>query len=159
MQHPFDAILPAPFGKVGVRVDGAHVHEIVYLPDSFAEIDPADALAQRVADQLAAYYDNPDFAFDLPLAVRGTAFQRKVWDAICAVPHGGLTTYGTIAKSLQSMPRAVGQACGQNWFPVVIPCHRVVAANGLGGFAHHGEEGFHLGVKRWLLRHEGAMLL
>ena len=159
MQRPFDAVLPAPFGKVGVRVDGAQVREIVYLPDSFADIAPATALTRHVATQLAAYYDHPDFVFDLPLATRGTDFQRKVWDAICAVPRGGLTTYGTIAKSLQSMPRAVGQACGQNWFPIVIPCHRVVAANGLGGFAHHGEEGFHLGVKRWLLRHEGAMLL
>lgn len=159
MQRPFDAVLPAPFGKVGVRVDGARIHEIVYLPDSFAEIAPADPLTQRVAEQLAAYYANPDIAFDLPLATRGTDFQRKVWDAICAVPRGGLTTYGTIARSLRSMPRAVGQACGQNWFPIVIPCHRVVAANGLGGFAHHGEEGFHLGVKRWLLRHEGAMLI
>ncbi|WP_341247853.1 methylated-DNA--[protein]-cysteine S-methyltransferase [Cupriavidus pauculus] len=161
MQRPFDAILPAPFGKVGIRVDDddAHVHEIVYLPDSFAAIAPSGALAQRVAAQLAAYYDDPDYRFDLPLATRGTDFQRKVWHAISAVPRGGLTTYGTIAKTLQSMPRAVGQACGQNWFPIVIPCHRVVAASGLGGFAHHGEEGFHLGVKRWLLRHEGAMLL
>ena len=159
MSHRFDAVLPAPFGKIGVRADGEHVHEIVYLPDSFELIAPASALARRVAAQLDAYYADPDTVFDLPLAHRGTAFQRKVWDAISAVPRGGLTTYGTIAKSLQSMPRAVGQACGQNWFPVVIPCHRVVDANGLGGFAHHGEEGFHLGVKRWLLRHEGAMLL
>ncbi|MEN7526878.1 methylated-DNA--[protein]-cysteine S-methyltransferase [Cupriavidus sp. DL-D2] len=159
MSPKFDAILPAPFGKVGVRVIGDQVHEIVYLPDSFDEIAPVGTLLQRVATQLAAYYDNPDFVFDLPLAARGTDFQRKVWGVISAVPRGGLTTYGTIAKSLQSMPRAVGQACGQNWFPIVIPCHRVVAANGLGGFAHHGEEGFHLGVKRWLLRHEGAMLL
>ncbi|RZT43023.1 methylated-DNA--[protein]-cysteine S-methyltransferase [Cupriavidus agavae] len=159
MSPNFDAILPAPFGKVGVRIAGTQVHEIVYLPDSFEEIAPADALLQRVAEQLDAYYANPDFPFDLPLAARGTDFQRKVWGAIAAVPRGGLTTYGTIAKSLKSVPRAVGQACGQNWFPIVIPCHRVVAANGLGGFAHHGEEGFHLGVKRWLLRHEGAMLL
>jgi len=159
MQRPFDAVLPAPFGKVGVRVDGARVQEIVYLPDTFADIPPACDLTRRVAEQLDAYYANADTVFDLPLTTRGTAFQRKVWDAISAVPRGGLTTYGTIAKALQSMPRAVGQACGQNWFPIVIPCHRVVAANGLGGFAHHGEEGFHLGVKRWLLRHEGAMLL
>lgn len=159
MSLPFDAVLAAPFGKIGVRADDALVHEIVYLPDHFALIAPTSALTRRVAEQLDAYYADPDTVFDLPLARRGTDFQRKVWDAIAAIPRGGLSTYGTIAKRLQSMPRAVGQACGQNWFPVVIPCHRVVAANGLGGFAHHGEEGFHLGVKRWLLRHEGAMLL
>lgn len=159
MSVPFDAILPAPFGKVGVRTDGQAVAELVYLPDTFTEIPPASALTRRVAEQLDAYYADPDIVFDLPLATRGTDFQRRVWDQICAVPRGGLTTYGSIAKALRSVPRAVGQACGQNWFPVVIPCHRVVAASGLGGFAHHGEEGFHLGVKRWLLRHEGAMLL
>ncbi|SDC47956.1 methylated-DNA-[protein]-cysteine S-methyltransferase [Cupriavidus sp. YR651] len=159
MPQPFDAVLPAPFGKVGVRTVGAQVHEIVYLPDSFALVAPTTPLLRLVAEQLDAYYADPDTVFDLPLAPRGTDFQRRVWDAISAVPRGGLTTYGTIARTLRSMPRAVGQACGQNWFPVVIPCHRVVSANGLGGFAHHGEEGFHLGVKRWLLRHEGAMLL
>ncbi|TXI90964.1 methylated-DNA--[protein]-cysteine S-methyltransferase [Cupriavidus sp. Marseille-Q8015] len=156
---PFDAILPAPFGMVGVRTEGGAVAELVYLPDSFEAKAPADALTRRVAEQLDAYYADPDTVFDLPLAPRGTAFQRHVWDQICAVPRGGLTTYGAIARTLRSVPRAVGQACGQNWFPVVIPCHRVVSASGLGGFAHHGEEGFHLGVKRWLLRHERAMLL
>ncbi|CAG9169770.1 methylated-DNA--[protein]-cysteine S-methyltransferase [Cupriavidus pampae] len=159
MPAQFDAILPAPFGKVGVRTDGDAVAELVYLPDSYDAIAPASTLLREVAAQLDAYYADPNTVFDLPLAARGTDFQRRVWDQICAVPRGGLTTYGTIAKTLRSVPRAVGQACGQNWFPVVIPCHRVVSASGLGGFAHHGEEGFHLGVKRWLLRHEGAMLL
>ena len=159
MTAQFDAILPAPFGKVGVRSDGDAVAELVYLPDTYGAIAPASALMRDVAAQLDAYYADAGFVFDLPLAARGTDFQRRVWREICAVPRGGLTTYGTIAKALRSVPRAVGQACGQNWFPVVIPCHRVVSATGLGGFAHHGEEGFHLGVKRWLLRHEGAMLL
>ncbi len=159
MLSRFDAILPAPFGKIGVRTDGALVWEIVYLPDSTRAIAPASPLAQQVAEQLEAYYADADFAFTLPLAPVGTDFQQRVWQAICAVPRGSVTTYGTIAKTLQSMPRAVGQACGQNWFPVVVPCHRVVSASGLGGFAHHGEDGFYLDVKRWLLRHEGAMLL
>lgn len=159
MTAQFDAILPAPFGKVGVRSDGDAVAELVYLPDTYDAIAPASALMRDVAAQLDAYYADAGFVFDLPLAARGTDFQRRVWREIRAVPRGGLTTYGTIAKTLRSVPRAVGQACGQNWFPVVIPCHRVVSATGLGGFAHHGEEGFHLGVKRWLLRHEGAMLL
>ncbi|PWK38383.1 methylated-DNA--[protein]-cysteine S-methyltransferase [Cupriavidus plantarum] len=155
----FDAILPAPFGNVGVRTEGDAVAELVYLPETYDTIAPGSALLRDVAAQLDAYYADPNTVFDLPLATRGTDFQRRVWAQICAVPRGGLTTYGAIAKTLRSVPRAVGQACGQNSFPVVIPCHRVVGASGLGGFAHHGEEGFHLGVKRWLLRHEGAMLL
>lgn len=159
MASRFDAVLPAPFGKIGVRTEGALVREIVYLPPATAEVAPASPLARLVAGQLEAYYADPDTVFALPLAPVGTDFQQRVWQAICAVPRGTVTTYGTIAKSLQSMPRAVGQACGQNWFPIVIPCHRVVSASGLGGFAHHGEDGFYLDVKRWLLRHEGALLL
>jgi methylated-DNA-[protein]-cysteine S-methyltransferase len=80
-----------------------------------------------------------------------------VWTAISAIPRGDVRTYGAIAKAIRSAPRAVGQACGANWFPLVIPCHRVTASGGLGGFSHHDDEtGFHLSVKRWLLAHEGV---
>ncbi len=116
----------------------------------------ADAAAGGTA---GGYYANPDAAFDLPLAPAGSDFQQRVWQAISAVPRGAVTTYGTIAEAIGAMPRAVGQACGQNPFPIVIPCHRVVSARGIGGFSHHAEDGFYLDVKRWLLRHEGAMLL
>jgi methylated-DNA-[protein]-cysteine S-methyltransferase len=78
-----------------------------------------------------------------------------VWEAIAAIPRGRTLTYGQVAKQVRSAPRAVGQACGANWFPLVIPCHRVVGAKSLGGFGHHGE-GFHLEIKRWLLAHEGV---
>jgi len=64
-------------------------------------------------------------------------------------------TYGQLARQLGSVPRAVGQACGANYFPIVIPCHRVVSSSGIGGFAHHAEDGFFRNVKRWLLTHEG----
>jgi methylated-DNA-[protein]-cysteine S-methyltransferase len=68
-------------------------------------------------------------------------------------------TYGQVAKQIGTAPRAVGQACGANWYPLVIPCHRVTASGGLGGFSHQDEgDGFHTGVKRWLLAHEGVTL-
>ncbi|MET0964601.1 MAG: methylated-DNA--[protein]-cysteine S-methyltransferase, partial [Noviherbaspirillum sp.] len=99
----------------------------------------------------------PDFRFELPLATVGTGFQQRVWSAIAAIPRGSVRTYGGIARLLGSAPRAVGQACGANWFPLVVPCHRVVAAGGLGGFSNSDDAaGFHLGVKRWLLAHEGV---
>ncbi|MFX7984983.1 methylated-DNA--[protein]-cysteine S-methyltransferase, partial [Acinetobacter baumannii] len=79
--------------------------------------------------QLDAYYGNPNAAFDVPLAPAGTDFQRRVWNAISAIPCGSVITYGTIAKQIGSVPRAVGQACGDNWFPILIPCHRVVSAS------------------------------
>jgi len=153
----FSAIVAAPFGALGIRTEAGQVRELVYLPPHFAEKAPQDALAERAARQVEAYFANPDFAFDLPLQPVGSAFQQKVWSAISAIPRGKVRTYGQLAKDIGSAPRAVGQACGANWFPLIIPCHRVTAAGGLGGFSNHDDEnGFHLSVKRWLLKHEGV---
>ena len=153
----FSAVIAAPFGAVGIRCAAGIVQELVYLPPHYAERAPTDAVTERTCRQLQRYLTAPDFQFDLPLAPVGTVFQQRVWAAIAAVPRGQTTTYGAIAKLLRTAPRAVGQACGANWFPVIIPCHRVTATGGLGGFAHHDDAtGFHLGVKRWLLTHEGA---
>jgi methylated-DNA-[protein]-cysteine S-methyltransferase len=153
----FDAVVPAPFGAVGIRIEGDQLKELVYLPSSYPLSAPADALCRRVDEQLQAYFTDPGFRFDLPLAAAGTAFQQRVWQTISGIPRGETLTYGEVAKRLRSAPRAVGQACGANWFPMVIPCHRVLAAGGLGGFSNSDEaDGFHLGVKRWLLAHEGV---
>ncbi|MFZ6723393.1 methylated-DNA--[protein]-cysteine S-methyltransferase [Undibacterium sp. Ji49W] len=153
----FSAIVEAPFGAVGIRSEGPHISELVYLPARFKEKAPVDKLAEQAAKQVDAYLKNPDYQFTLPLKEAGTVFQGRVWQAISSIPRGQVLTYGQIAKHLRSAPRAVGQACGANWYPLVIPCHRVTAAGGIGGFAHHDDEtGFHLGVKRWLLAHEGV---
>lgn len=153
----FSAIIAAPFGAIGIRTEAGVVRELVYLPRSFAEKDALDPVAERAAVQVERYFADPDFRFDLPLHKVGTDFQQRVWRAISAIPRGDVLTYGDIAKLIRSAPRAVGQACGANWFPLVIPCHRVTAAGGLGGFSNSDDEsGFHLGVKRWLLRHEGV---
>jgi len=153
----FSAVVPAPFGAMGVRTDCGLVRELVYLPSSHALLDPADDLAEQVARQLQRYFDDPGFRFDLPLQAAGTPFQQKVWSAISAIPPGRVRTYGDIARLLGSAPRAVGQACGANWFPLAVPCHRVTAVGGLGGFANSADaDGFHLRVKRWLLAHEGV---
>ncbi len=153
----FSAIVRAPFGAMGIRTSAGLVSELVYLPPHFSEKAAQDIVAERAAQQILCYFQEPDFHFSLPLAPVGTVFQRKVWDAIAMIPRGKVSTYGILARYIQSAPRAVGQACGANWFPLIIPCHRVTAAAGLGGFAHHAEgDGFHLGVKRWLLAHEGV---
>jgi len=153
----FSAIVAAPFGALGIRTEAGAVRELVYLPRTFDEKAPADELSERAARQVERYLSEPDFRFDLPLAELGSDFQRRVWAAISAIPRGEIRTYGAVAKMIGSAPRAVGQACGANWFPLVIPCHRVTASGGLGGFSHHDDEtGFHLGVKRWLLAHEGV---
>jgi methylated-DNA-[protein]-cysteine S-methyltransferase len=162
-QSLFSAVVEAPFGAIGIRTGDGAVLELVYLPPRFAEQNaaqkPVDALARRAARQVAQYLNDPDFVFDLPLAPVGTAFQSRVWRAISAIPRGDVLTYGQVARLVQSAPRAVGQACGANWFPLIIPCHRVTATGGLGGFSNDGDlQGFHIGVKRWLLAHEGVAL-
>ncbi|MFN3883594.1 MAG: methylated-DNA--[protein]-cysteine S-methyltransferase [Rhodocyclaceae bacterium] len=123
-----------------------------------AEIEPQTPLAREAVRQLSAYLKDPLFAFSLPLAPAGTAFQRRAWAGIAAIPAGSTLTYGELARSIGSSARAVGQACGANPYPLVIPCHRIIAAGGaLGGFDHR-RGGFLLEVKRWLLAHEGVRL-
>jgi methylated-DNA-[protein]-cysteine S-methyltransferase len=155
----FAAIAPAPFGYVGVRTEQDcatwQISELVYLPPRFQEKAPSDVAAELAVQQIERYFADPDFPFSLPLKILGSVFQQRVWQAISSIPRGEIRTYGQVAKTIKSAPRAVGQACGANWFPLVIPCHRVTASGGLGGFAHHDDEtGFHLGIKRYLLRLE-----
>ena len=87
------------------------------------------------------------------MLVEGSPLQRGVWDAMCAIPRGRTRTYGELARELNADARAIGQCCGDNRLPIVIPCHRVVAADGIGGFSHTSE-GYLIEVKRWLLAHE-----
>jgi len=154
----FDAVIDAPFGKVGIRADAQSVREIVYLPGDVDIIEPRTPLAQEAAAQIRRYFDTPSMHFDLPLAIRGTVFQQRVWQVISAISAGHVWTYGQLAREIGSVPRAVGQACGSNPLPIVIPCHRVVASGGIGGFAHHPGDGFYRNVKRWLLAHEGVRI-
>lgn len=149
----FDVTVDFPRMKVAVATSDERVLEIRYLPLSSRSISPRNALAALAAEQLEAYLANPDARFDLPLALEGTPFQRKLWDALCRIPRGKTRTYGDLARELDGEARAVGQACGDNRLPVVIPCHRVVAADGIGGFAH-STGGYLLEAKRWLLAHE-----
>ena len=139
--------------KVGVVTRNERVVEIRYLAPSHRGIPAGNALAARAAEQLERYREDPDARFDLPLAVEGTPLQRAVWDAMCAIPRGRTRTYGELSRELGADARAIGQACGDNRLPIVIPCHRVVAADGIGGFGH-AKRGYLLEAKRWLLMHE-----
>ncbi|MDD5388374.1 MAG: methylated-DNA--[protein]-cysteine S-methyltransferase [Gallionellaceae bacterium] len=153
---PFAAILHAPFGALGVRVSADHLVDLTFLAPGTALLAPTSPLLERVAEQLAAYYADARHRFDLPLEARGSDFRRRVWQALLDIPVGHTSTYGELARRLGSSARAVGQALGDNPLPIVIPCHRVLAAHGLGGFNHAGD-GYSLDVKRWLLRHEGVL--
>jgi methylated-DNA-[protein]-cysteine S-methyltransferase len=149
----YQAIVSAPTFSLGIRCSEDDIQSIDYL-EPCAPQAPQLLLAKEAVRQLRAYLKDPKFVFSLPLAPAGTGFQRRVWAGIADIPSGGTITYGALAQAIGSAPRAVGNACGANPYPLVVPCHRVVAAGGLGGFARQ-RGGFLLDVKRWLLAHEG----
>lgn len=108
----------------------------------------------RVLDAIEGYLDDALSGFDIAIELEGTAFQHRTWSELRTIPAGKTLTYGQLAQRLGSGARAVGNACRANPCPLVVPCHRVVAAKGLGGFAG-ARSGGKLEIKRWLLRHEG----
>ena len=151
----YQAVVSAPTFSLGIRCSDDEILAVDYL-EPRAEIAPKSMLAKEAVRQLRAYLNDPQFEFGLPLAPAGTAFQRRVWGGIVAIPAGSTRSYGELAQAIGSGPRAVGNACGANPYPLVVPCHRVVAAGGgLGGFARN-RGGFLLDIKRWLLAHEGS---
>jgi methylated-DNA-[protein]-cysteine S-methyltransferase len=154
---PMPAVVRLPTCVLGLRISlKGEIQEIHFLPPETQLDSPSAPLIQRFIAEIAAYRDNPAHAFSLPLAQRGTAFQQRVWQSIRAIPPGQTRHYGELAYYLDSAARAVGQACGANPFPLVTPCHRVLAKSGLGGFAH-AQNGWLLETKLWLLQHEQAI--
>lgn len=104
--------------------------------------------------RLDAYFSGSLLDFHHPISANGTPYQQSVWTQIAAIPAGEVRTYQEIADVIDSHPRAVGMACGKNPLALVVPCHRVVAKAGLGGFSSGGGQA--LMIKQWLLQHEGA---
>jgi len=152
----YNAIIAAPGFALGVRCTDDEILAIEYLPAQ-PEQAANSPLAAEAVRQLRAYLSDPAAAFGLPLRPSGTTFQRRVWAEIETIPPGQVRSYGEVAKRLHNAPRAVGQACGANPFPLVVPCHRVVASGGgLGGFAGQSG-GFLVDIKRWLLQHENSL--
>jgi methylated-DNA-[protein]-cysteine S-methyltransferase len=128
--------LHTPVGDVTVsEEDGG----IVAVDWGWGRDQDETALLRAARDQLDAYFDGALRDFDLPLAPQGSAYRRRVWQALCAIPYGETRTYGAIAAVAGGTARSVGQANGSNPIPILIPCHRVVASTGLGGYA--GGEG------------------
>jgi methylated-DNA-[protein]-cysteine S-methyltransferase len=158
----FDACLKMPVATLGVLTDpdGAHLIGLHFLPPSHAAKAPKpNTLAHYVCVQLDAYLSNPKTRFDVPIKLVGSKHQLDVWRAMQSIPAGQTRSYGELAGAIHSSPRAVGAACGQNPLPIIVPCHRIVAANGsLGGFMG-GKLANPLAIKQWLLTHEGALLL
>ena len=147
----------SPVGRLQIAIQRGRIAG-VRLPGAAPtnpERAPEGPLEHRVLVQLDAYFADPRAAFDLPLVETGTRFQRRVWDRLRQIPSGFTLGYGELAHELETSARAVGNACRANPWPILVPCHRVIGARGLGGYAG-AVAGDRLEIKRWLLHHEGV---
>jgi methylated-DNA-[protein]-cysteine S-methyltransferase len=144
--------LITPLGDITLtEEDGA----IIALDWGRGRDQEGTTLLKRAAAQLQDYFDGRSLGFDLPLRPHGTPFQQRVWAALALIAPGQTLSYGELARAIGSAPRAIGQANRMNPLPVLIPCHRVVAADGaLGGYS--GLDGPE--TKRFLLAHEARTL-
>jgi methylated-DNA-[protein]-cysteine S-methyltransferase len=155
--------MTTPIGELVLVASDAGLREIrLPLPERrppSRAVDDADhPVLRKAVDQLAAYFRGERTDFDLPLDVEGSPFQRDVWRSLQTIPYGATDTYGGLATRLgrAGAARAVGGANGANPLPIVVPCHRVIAATGaLTGYGGPSEDG--IAIKRWLLRHEATV--
>ena len=144
--------LASPVGPLTVTEQDGALVSLEWDDKAGSETSPLLAEAQR---QLEAYFAGSRTSFDLPVEPTGTLHQRKVWRAMQEITFGDYQTYGALSAAIGSSPRAVGTACGRNPIPIIIPCHRVLAAGGrIGGYSGSGGTD----TKRFLLSLEGVAL-
>lgn len=142
--------LHSPLGALTISEDDGM---IVALDWGWGRDQTETPLLLRARDQMQEYFDGERTSFDLPLAPQGTPYRQRVWAALQAIPYGETRTYRDVAASAGGVARSVGQANGENPVAILIPCHRVVASRGLGGYS--GGDGVE--TKRFLLEHEARI--
>ena len=123
----------SPFGELTLIAGADGTLRRLYFPGTAPALAAADHDPEALAaasEQLAQYFMGERTTFELKLELLGTAFQRSVWSALRRIPYGTTTTYGTLARELDAQPRAVGSAVGATPIPIIVPCHRVVGADG-----------------------------
>lgn len=149
-------VVSSPVGNLEACFEGRTLIGLSYTDKSPTSI-PRHHAAQSLARQLTYYFSkDPKHHFKLQLELRGTDFQKRVWRVLRTISPGSVLSYGQIARKLRSGPRAVGNACGRNPISIIVPCHRVLASAGLGGYTG-GTAAFEpLHTKAWLLGHESA---
>lgn len=142
--------ISSPIGPLEIKIEDEKITKINFLSKNKISTENID---KKTQSQLEKYFKNPNHIFELTFELSGTPFQQKVWKEIHKIPTGKTKTYQNIAEKLKTSPRAVGNACRANPVPLIIPCHRVVGKNHLGGFA--GDvSGKLIEIKKWLLQHE-----
>ncbi len=149
----FQSTVKTPIGAFCFSHDGVSIVEAGLSSDEKAGFLQKDPLSQTVAKALHSYFYEHclEILQRLPLRPKGSSFQQRVWQALSEIPPGQTQTYGALAKKFQTAPRAIGQACRTNPIMLLIPCHRIVAQDGLGGFMGKSES---ISVKKFLLQHE-----
>lgn len=152
-EHSASAIWTGPCGRLVVYVADDYVTALDWLAPG-ADRAPEHPLAAEAVRQLAAWFEDPGGRFDLPLAPPATAFQCRVRAALQAIPPGQTRSYGELAAALNTAPRAIGGACRANPLPIIVPCHRVVARAGVGGFCGQWGAGESIERKQRLLAFE-----
>lgn len=164
MDSEFKHYFSTPLGSLKLEFSGNELSSLS-ITENLSVIEQMQGFKQErenkvkenTLSQLDNYFCSAISFLSIPLAPQGTPFQRSVWHELSEIPLGETRTYGDIANKLNSSPRAVGNACRNNPIQIIIPCHRVISAKGIGGYA--GEtEGRQLNIKRWLLKHEGVLL-
>jgi len=148
---------------LSILFSGHHISRIRYLHTSSIKADVSEndsIFAKKIRNELESYFNRSDSQFSVLCDLSaGTEFQQKVWQSLLDIPMGETQTYGFLAKKINTSARAVGNACRHNLFPVIIPCHRVVSATGIGGYAgdtqlnQQGQINY-MQIKQWLLSHE-----
>ena len=149
--------ISSPLGNLILLANNNKITELkLFSKKSKPNSNMINTLFTDTKKQLENYFQNPKYKFNLPLNITGTPFQKIVWQALTKIPCGTTKTYGELAKELNTSARAIGNACRKNPLPIIIPCHRIVAKNGIGGFAGK-TQGKNIAIKKWLLAHEGAI--
>lgn len=149
----YGLLMESPIGLLRLESDGECITALAFDAEGSSSED-MPAILHEGQKQLEEYFAGKRRAFDLPLAANGTAFQQRVWEAVRAIPWGSTSSYQRIAEQIggNAVARAVGTANGANPIPIIVPCHRVIGADGsLTGYVGG------LRRKQWLLRHEGAV--
>lgn len=156
IEEPVQAVVESPLGPLLLGIVDKELVSVDFI--TAEERGGLSGLSElkRFAQAFNGYFNNPKHHFSVAVQLQGTPFQRRVWGALQEIPSGSVLTYGELALRLQTSARAVGNACRGNPCPIIVPCHRVVSANGLGGYGGQ-VSGPVLERKRWLLRHEGVI--
>ncbi len=145
-------VTPTPFGKIEC-ISNSQALLKINLNASANATKPKTALEKKLQAQLESFFEGERRTFSIPLMIESSAFQARVCQALQKIPLGTTVTYGALARQLGSSPRAVGGGCRRNPIPLIIPCHRVVASEGIGGFSGT-TSGKLVSAKQWLLNHE-----